>query len=69
MKTKLGPRFLTVVLRDIAPMVHLNEPVNHRSVRIELTENQRKILSLNNTHTIGGIEFYENISLAILEEE
>ena len=66
MKTKQPGKILTVVIRDYSPVIHLDEPVRRRTVRIELTEQQRAALALRNTH---GLDGYEEISQVILEPE
>lgn len=69
MKTKLGHRFLTVVFRNFSPTVNFNEPVSHRKRTIELTEDQRRQLAIECTHTSGMADYYEEISLCILGDD
>lgn len=40
----MTPNVLTVIIRDEAPVRHLNEPCSYRSVHIELTAEQREML-------------------------
>lgn len=58
---------LTVIIRDDAPFSCVGDCPSYRTVRIELTEQQEKILVLKKTHTIAGHDYYESISKAILE--
>lgn len=68
MKTKLpSDTVLTVIIRDEGPLIHLNEPVCLRSVRIELTQEQLEKLRVKHTYTINGQECYESISHCFLE--
>ena len=67
--TKLGPPFLTVVIRDDSPLVCAGDRPAYRTVQIELTENQRKECRLFSTYTVGGKDFFEQISQTILEGE
>ena len=60
---------LTVIIRDDSPLVHMGEPVRNRTVRINLTAEQSAALELRQTHTLGGITFYEEISTCILEQQ
>lgn len=66
---KPGPRHLRVILRNIAPLVHLNEPVSHRSVLIELTPEQRAQLSLQWVGSSCGRDDFEEVSKAFFEED
>jgi hypothetical protein len=50
---------LTVIIRDITPAVHLGEPVDHRSIQVELTDAQARSLALRHPK--------EEFSLCILE--
>ena len=52
---------LTVIMRDCGPLIHMNEPVAHRTVVIELTPHQSMKLKLKYTH--------EEIGLCFLEEQ
>lgn len=38
---------MTVVIHDISPLIHTNQPCSLRTVVIELTEEQRRKLQLN----------------------
>ena len=64
---RLPGKYLTVIIRDCAPYVHMQEPLGHRAIRIELTDEQRRQLALRWTHTIGTEEGYEEVSQVILE--
>lgn len=66
---KPGPRHLRVILRNIAPLVHLNEPVSHRSVLIELTPEQRAQLSLQWVGSVGKRDDFEEVAMAFFEED
>ena len=58
---------LTVIINNIAPFIHLQEPVQHRSVRIELTEEQKKMLRMKWVARSGATDYYEEISHCFLE--
>jgi len=58
---------LTFVIRDEAPFVHMQEPVSHRTVSIELTPWQMELLALKFTHSIGVNRFHEDVSSVFLE--
>jgi hypothetical protein len=62
------PKILTVIIRNDAPLIHLNDPPSHRSVRVELTPEQLDALQLNWAHTSSGIKHYESVSHAFLED-
>lgn len=64
---KLGPEYLTVIIRDGAPLICSDDRPSFRTVQIQLTEAQRKELALRNTYSVGGKEYFEQISQAILE--
>lgn len=51
------PPFLTVVIRDVAPLMHLNEPCAYRTVHIALTEEQQRELALGKTESINSCFF------------
>lgn len=68
-KTKLPGKHLTVIIRDYSPLIHMQEPVSLRTVRIELTEDQRRQLALRWTHSSCAGDGYEEVSQAILESE
>lgn len=69
MYTKLPGKTLTVVIRDDAPMIHCGDSPSYRTVRLELTEEQRAALTLRCTSTVGLTDHYEQISQVILEED
>lgn len=50
---------LTVIIRDDGPLLYLNEPVAHRSVRIELTAEQVAALVLRHKNEAIGQCFIE----------
>lgn len=60
-------RFLTVIIRDNSPFIFMQEPPTHRSVTIELTDEQLNSLKLNYIGVSCGQEYYESISKAFLE--
>ena len=67
-KTRLPGKHLTVIIRDYSPLVHMQEPVRFRTVRIELTEDQRRQLALRWTHSsFAEDDGYEEVSQVILE--
>lgn len=62
---------LTVVMRDESPMVHFNDPPCHRTVVLELTDEQNAKLKPRpiGRMSVGGGEMYESIAYYILEED
>ena len=48
-------------------MVHCGDTPSYRSVRIKLTPEQEKKLSLKQTYSFGGVNYYEQFSKCILE--
>lgn len=62
-------RFMTVIIRDDAPMIHCGDSPSYRTVKIELTDEQIGRIKLKNTSTSGGNKYYEEISRCILETE
>jgi hypothetical protein len=56
---KRCPEKLTVIIRDISPMFHLQEPCDHRRVTIQLTAEQQLALAMNKD---------ESASVFVLEE-
>lgn len=69
MAHKFPSRKLRVIIRDPAPLVVLSEPVAHRSVEIELTDEQLDKLRLRNTGVSCGNPLFEDISSVFFEEE
>ena len=62
-------RILTVVIRDDSPFVHMQEPVRHRTVRIELTDAQIEQLRMRQTGTVMGVPMYEDVAQCFLEPD
>lgn len=67
-RNRSAPKFLTVIIGDDSRFIHLQEPVQHRTVKIKLTQEQRDALSLKFTGAQGPVAHYEFISKCILEE-
>lgn len=65
---KLTGKILTVLIRDDTPMIHCNDTPAYRSVRIELTDEQREQIALRATGSTSGNPIYEAISKCWLEE-
>lgn len=60
---------LTVLIRDITPLIHLNEPVSHRRVTIELTAEQQQQLKLEKVgHSLGN-DIFEDYGTCLLETQ
>lgn len=59
---------LIVIIRDESPLLHLNEPVSHRTIKIRLTEEQHEALKLRQIGTDRGAPIFEAYSMCILEE-
>lgn len=66
-KTRHPYGHLTFVIRDTAPFQVLEEPVTHRTVRIDLTPEQREKLLMFATGQSGGKEIWESISCVYWE--
>lgn len=62
------PKTLRVIIRDAAPLAIMQEPVSHRSVSIELTDEQMERLRLHSHGSAGGAPIYEEVSLVFFEE-
>lgn len=60
---------LHVTIRDPAPMIHLQEPVHHRLVTIELTEEQAERLKLRSVGYDMGKQIFEEYSQCFLETD
>ena len=60
---------LTVIIRNISPLIFLQEPADHRSVRIDLTPEQCAKLKFQMTGINSGDEIYEAISSCFLERD
>lgn len=59
---KFPSKWLRVVIADDSRFVHLQEPVQHRTVLIELTPEQLKKLELRCTGNLGKTLLFEDIS-------
>jgi len=66
---KYGPKFLTFVIRDASPFIHLQEPLRHRTVTIHLTQEQRERLILKATGAVGRVTHFEEVSQVIVEPD
>lgn len=66
-EAKECPPYLTVVIRNDAPMVHCGDSPSYRTVRVILTEQQRAAIKLEWVGSQGGNDFYEEVSKAIIE--
>jgi len=66
-KQRLPGYVLTVVIRDDSPMVFCGDSPAYRSVRVQLTHEQRKMLALNYLGKSGTVECYEEISNVFIE--
>lgn len=58
--------FLTVVIRNLYPLT-MDEPVEHRTVRIDFTPEQLKKLEPRHVGSCGGGDYYEDYSQAFIE--
>lgn len=54
-----NPLRLTVVIRDEAPVRHLNEPCTYRSVHVVLTAEQIDLLTLRHADEFVATSFLE----------
>ena len=69
MKRKIPTGELTVITRDDSPMISCGDSPSYRTVKIQLTPEQRKELELKHTCSVNGDDYYENISCCILEPD
>jgi hypothetical protein len=60
---------LTVVIADYSEFICAQEPVQHRTVRIELTNEQQDQLQMRQTGTSCGNPIFERVSMVFLEDE
>ena len=61
------PRRLTAVLSDVGPFVMAQEPVRHRRVTVDLTEEQIRALTPRWIYTHCGNDGFEEASLVFFE--
>lgn len=61
-----APTKLTVIIRDDSPMWHCDDCPSYRVVTLELTDEQRRLLTLEKTSVSNGRDYYECVSKAIL---
>ena len=59
---------LTVILRNDAPMIHCGDCPAYRSVQVVLTREQCTAIAPRKTGSSGGIDEYEDISRAFIEQ-
>jgi hypothetical protein len=59
---------LTVILRNDAPMIHCGDCPAYRSVQVVLTPEQCTAIAPRKTGSSGGIDEYEDISRAFIEQ-
>ena len=60
-------RFLTVVIRNEANFIFMQEPCTYRTVHIELTPEQEEQLALRYVGQTCGSKIYENVAHCFLE--
>jgi hypothetical protein len=60
---------LIVIIRDVAPVIVLQEPVGLRRVEIKLTPEQMDALELRETGTSMGQPIREQYSFCFLEDK
>lgn len=68
-ETRLPSRHLTAVIRDDSPVVHAQASPRYRTVRIALTEYQRRQLGLRWTGRLGATDLFEEIDRLFVEPE
>lgn len=59
---------LTVVIRDDSAFIHQQEPIVHRTVHVDLTQDQLKQLTLYEVGKVGKTPIFESISQSFLED-
>lgn len=69
MTNKIPSGRLTVIVRDDSPAIHLGDTPSYRSIRIQLTDEQRAQIALRPAWTTGKDVFYEVISKCIMEPD
>ena len=60
-------RHLTVIIRDITPLIVCNDSVGYRTIEIELTKEQEEAIMLQWIGDDGHHTYHESISQVILE--
>ena len=60
---------LTVIIRNPAPFIFMQEPVSHRRVTILLTDWQIAKLELQHVGTSGKAKYHEEVAMCFLEME
>jgi hypothetical protein len=60
---------VTFIVADYAPFIILQEPVRHRSVHIELTQEQIEKIGLKQSGTDCGKPIIETISKCFVENK
>jgi hypothetical protein len=60
---------LIVIIADEVPVVFLQEPVKHRMVQIELTDEQFQKINLKQVGESGGHYIHETISQCFLQDD
>lgn len=58
---------LTVIIRDISPFIHFQDAPRHRSVTIELTQEQEALLGVGPCGYAQGATIYEEIAQCFIE--
>ena len=64
---RLPENTLTVVIRDDSPMIFSQDAPSYRSVKITLTEEQRRDMYLECTGSQGSTPIYEVVSKCFIE--
>lgn len=60
---------MTVVIADDSRFIHLQEPVQHRTVQIKLTDEQRRLIALHHVGRLGKTDIFESISSCWIEPD
>lgn len=58
---------LTIIVRNDGPMDYAGDSPTYRSVHIKLTDEQRKQVMLQPTHSHGSTWFFEEVSKCFIE--
>ena len=67
MKYRTPGNILTVIIRDNGPLAMCGDSPSYRSVQIDLTPEQVEKMRLNASYMTGGVDYFEEISLAFIE--
>ena len=59
---------LVVIIRDVSPLIHFGDAVEHRMIAIELTDEQKDALELRWLGVDRGRDIYEQLATCFLQD-